>query len=168
MKLFLLSMIAFSLVSCASHFKELYTMDDKAQPQWADEAKVFTQSENLINIVGFITVDKTRKTNMNSVKKASEIKAWEELTKYVNTTGTSEAELKNETDQDATDMSGKEILSSTTKITSEALMKKARVTDRWYRVVEEELTDGEKVQKVEYFTKLEITKRDLKEVLNQK
>jgi hypothetical protein len=152
MKKTLLILSMLMLGSCAS-YNTLYTMDDTSRPNWASEEKASFEDDGKLNFIGVYKVVKTEDLNMNSVKKASELDAWEEVSKEVSNVVYAESE------KTSTGLKSEESLNSTTKTITHSLIENAKINGRWYRVIERASDDGMKVM-LEYYTKISIDKKD--------
>jgi hypothetical protein len=153
-KLILISMLlVFASCSSSPLKKEVSTMDGISRPDWATEQQGFIQGKEEIHFLGVYEIEKTRNLNMNSVKKASELKGWEEASKKMIVEYENEAIIENQ------GMESKEELWDRSRLATKALMKNASVSGRWYRVTEEEHND-DTLQKVQYFTKITIKNND--------
>ena len=160
MKTLFLLVTTILITACSSNpRKPLYTMDDKSRPTWADSSTPRFEKGKNFNYVGVYETTKTKNTNMNAVKKASELKAWEEISKHVSTQVSQLAGLKTNSDSETNDMSASEELKDNVQQATKSMFNKAHVSGRWYIVYKAD-ENGETVKTVEYFTVIQIHKND--------
>ena len=146
------------LTSCASRVKQVYTMDDQERPSWASEATSFLDNGDYYSFIGTYSIQASSSLNLNMVRKASEMKAWEELSKHITGEFNSSSALK------SSGLFAEEEIEQRSKFKTQALVHKARVQGRWYQIVKKESETGDYFE-IQYYTKLTIKRKDLNAVL---
>jgi len=151
----ILSSLLSFLCSCAGGYKTIYTMEEKSRPDWASEDTAYAEESDQLHFIGMYEVEHTKDINMNAVKKASELKAWDEVSKKIMSNFEGDAKL------DSGDFTGAGSIQDKSQLVTKSLMKNATMNGRWYRVIEIEKKD-EPMQLIQYFTRISIAKRDFK------
>ena len=159
MKLLLNLVLLVSLFSCASSYKTLYTMDDESKPSWVTSEKSFEEDDNELYFIGLFETEYNPSMNMNAVRKASELLACAELSKTVRTAVTSNGRL------DTIGINTPDKINAFVNQKSKALVNKAHVENRWYKVIEREVNDT-KLQYIQYFSRVKIDKKSFMKSIN--
>jgi hypothetical protein len=142
-------MIVLGFASCSSSQRVVSTMNDSSRPSWAREDVGSFEEDDQIHFIGVFEIKKSESLNMNSVKKASEMKAWDEISKKVST------QYESETTLVSTGMNSEEEISEKSKLVTNNILKNTGVSGRWFQVREESINDLE-ISNVQYFTKISI------------
>lgn len=156
-RIIFLASLLFKFVSCASPIQEVYKMDDQDRPSWASEGMSFIKEGDRISFVGLYSTRASSDLNLNMARKISEMKAWEELSKHV------KGEFQSETQLAANGLTSDEEIETSSKLSTKALIRKARVRGRWYRILRRESETGDFFE-IQYFTKISLKRKELNDI----
>lgn len=150
LSVFFMSMLITSvLTSCSSGRSVKYTMNDTDRPKWAREDVGFYEDGRDLVFVGIFETKRSSDLNMNAVRKASDMKVWDQVSLKIKSDYAADVGMSLE------DLRGDEKFNNTSRVSTQAVMENTGIAGRWYHVIEDQV-DDEEFELIQHFSTVRI------------